>query len=119
MSELNLILNLDGENKSMSINNKSSIKDFFFQTRNIFSSISQNIYKYKLIFFNGIPPKKIREIDTDENKTLEDMKVYNNSMIRILIDEENPIPDILPINFKSDLSSENEKIIDNNSKIFL
>jgi len=115
MSELNLILNLDGENKSIKINSKSIVKEFFCEIRKHFAPNFPNIYKNKIIFFNGIPPKKLREIDIEENKTLEEMKVYNNSMLRILIDEENPIKDSGLIQEKIEFSS--EKIIEN-SKIF-
>ena len=109
MSELNLILNLEGENKSIIINSKSSVKEFFSEIRKQFSLNFPNVNMHKIIFFNGIPPKKLREIDLEENKTLEEMKVYSNSILRISIDEENQIKEIELNQEKKEISTEKIK----------
>lgn len=116
MSELNLILNLEGENKSIIINSKSSVKEFFSEIRKQFSLNFPNVNKHKIIFFNGIPPKKLREIDLEENKTLEEMKVYSNSILRISIDEENQIKEIELNQEKKEIST--EKIKENSKNKF-
>ena len=102
--------------KSIKINSNKSLQDFFKEIRTQFSPNFPTVNKQKLIFFNGIPPKKLREIDLEPNKTLEEIKVYNNSMLRILIDEEN-ILNFIDANSSKDCS--NEKIPIENSNIKL
>jgi len=57
--------------------------------REIFQKTNPNISNRKLIIFNGTPPKKVYEHTADTKSTLTDLKIYNNSLLRFDIDEDN------------------------------
>jgi hypothetical protein len=59
--------------------------------REIFKKTNPEITNKKIIIFNGIPPKKIYEHDADPKITIEEVKIYNNSLLRFVIDEDNLI----------------------------
>ena len=89
MSELNLQIFFDDKTEIIKINNNENLNFFCNYIRNIFKKYEMGIEKYYLIIFNGIPPKKINEFETDQMKTLNELKILNNSIIRICLDNEN------------------------------
>lgn len=91
MTDLNLQIIYNGETEFMNIQKTSSMKFLCNMIREIFKKANPDLNNKKLVIFNGIPPKKIFEHDTDPKITLEELKIYNNSILRFDIDEENYI----------------------------
>jgi len=91
MTDLNLQINYNGDGQFMNIENTSSIKFLCNMIREIYIKTNPEINNRELIIFNGIPPKKIFEHETDPKITLEELKIYNNSILRFDLDEENYI----------------------------
>jgi len=123
MSDLNLQINFNGETQFMNIPNTSSLKFFCNMIREIFEKNNPQISCKKLIIFNGIPVKKIFEHDTEQNITLANLKIYNNSLLRIDIDEDNNFTESYMQNTENikaqqkelDKYAENKKSFDNSN----
>jgi hypothetical protein len=89
MTELNLQIIFEDQSQFMNIDKLSSFKFMCNMIRSIFLKDKPQINNHKLVIFNGIPPKKICEHDIDNKTTLEQLKILNNSIIRVGMDEEN------------------------------
>lgn len=89
MTDLNLQIIFNSETQFMNISNTSSLGFLCNMIREIFKKTNPSINNKKLIIFNGIPPKKIYEHTADLRSTLADLKIYNNSILRFDVDEDN------------------------------